>query len=245
LAFRAPRDQVEEKHWWFVGRRAVLRALARPLPEGPRLDVGCGYRPGLDSAPDSRLTVGLDVDPARLANLSQRPGIAAVQGDSQRLPFADASFASVMMLDVLEHIEDDWLALAEAFRVLAPGGAALVTVPAFPSLWSAHDESEMHFRRYRRKELLSLCESAGFTVSRSGHFNVALFPLAAAWRLVSRRLFRRRRPRDDFYMLPRPIDSVLASLLALERHAAPYIPLPFGLSIYALLGKPIIGNPMS
>lgn len=237
MAFHAARNEVEEKHWWFVGRRAILQALAQSLPDGPSLDVGCGYRGSLDYSSDSHLKVGLDLDPAKLGNLSTRPGLATVLGDSQRLPFTDSSFASVMMLDMLEHVSDDWLALAEAFRVLRPGGAAFVTVPAFPSLWSAHDEAEMHLRRYRKKDLLRLCESVGFRIDGSGYFNTILFPFATVWRIVSRRFFRRRQPKDDFYMLPRPVDSALAFLFSLEQHVAPRIPLPFGLSIYAIMKK--------
>lgn len=238
MAFRAGREEVEERHWWFVGRRAILSELAKSLPEGPRLDVGCGYGGGLVISPGSQLNVGIDLDPAKLTSMSSRSGSHAVRADTQRLPFADESFSSITMLDVLEHVQDDWLALAEAQRVLRPGGAALVTVPAFPFLWSSHDEAEMHFRRYRRRELLELCESAGFDVVKSGHFNVTLFPLAAAWRIISHRIFRKRRPKDDFYMLPSPINSTLAAILSLERHAASCIPLPFGLSIHAVLRKP-------
>jgi SAM-dependent methyltransferase len=143
-----------------------------------------------------------------------------------------------MLLDVLEHVRDDWLALAQACRVLQPGGRALITVPAFPSLWSPHDAAEMHIRRYRRAGLLRLCESVGLRVIRSGHFNILLFLPAVAWRILSRRLYRHRVPRDDFYMLPRPINDFLAALFALERFLLPHVPAPLGLSIFAVLEKP-------
>ena len=238
MPFRVGRDEAEEKHWWYVGRRAVLAALAPKLSPGPSLEVGCGYHSGLPpDSPNSRL-VGLDMEHDKLTGFRLRHGAQVVQGNAEQLPFPEGTFASCLLLDVLEHVRDDWLALSEAFRVLSPGGRALVTVPAFPSLWSAHDEADMHLRRYRRRELLRLCEGAGFRIVKGAHFNILFFPAALLWRIVSRRLYRHRIPGDDFFMFPRPINAFFAALFSFERFVVPYLPLPFGLSIFAILEKP-------
>jgi SAM-dependent methyltransferase len=237
MAFRVSREETENSHWWFAGRREIIRVLAAGFPAGPQLEVGCGWRGVL--SPGEGIRVGLDIEAEKLASV-EKHGVKAVAGQGEQLPFADGSFLSVLLLDVLEHVRDDWLALAEAFRVLQPGGKALVTVPAYPSLHSPHDDAEFHLRRYRKRGLLRLCRGAGFQVVRSGHFNLLLFLPAAAWRVVSRRLYRHRLPASDFYMFPRPINSFLAALFSLERFLLrPPLPAPpFGLSLFAVLEKP-------
>jgi SAM-dependent methyltransferase len=102
------------------------------------------------------------------------------------LPFEDASFDLVTTLDVIEHIDDDVAALREMRRVARPEGRLLVTVPAYPALWSSHDELNHHRRRYTRETLLAAVERAGWQPLRTTFFNSLLLPVAAAYRLAER-----------------------------------------------------------
>lgn len=237
MALRATREEVENGHWWFVGRRAIIRTLAAELPPGPRLEIGCGYRGGIALALSEGMKIGLDRELEKLAWLSQEQSAHPVQANADQLPFDNGCFSSCLLLDVLEHVQDDWLVLAETHRILRAGGRAIVTVPAYPLLWSTHDQAEQHLRRYRRGQLLKLCKSLGLHPLRSGYFNTILFPVAAAWRLVSRRLFDGRRPHDDFHSLPTPVNQFLAAVFGAERYLAQHLPAPFGLSIFAVLEK--------
>jgi len=238
MGFRAGREGIENRHWWFIGRRSVLGALTAKLPPGPRLEVGCGYRGGLTLDCEPVMKVGLDIEYSKLDSLRDKFGVLGVQGDAERLPLADETFSVVFLLDVLEHVRNDHFALSEVLRVLRPGGRAIVCVPAFPSLRSPHDAAEMHFRRYRRSGFLRLCRDAGFRVNRSGYLNTLLFPVALVWRVVSGWLFCSRTPRDDFWIPPRPVNGLLALLFSAERLIVPRVSLPFGLSIFAILRKP-------
>lgn len=231
------REEIERHHWWFVGRRVIVEVLAAELPDGPLLDVGCGYRGAFTVTTDSTLKVGLDIEATPLKTLRENYAAPGIQAFAENLPFADGSFSRVLLLDVLEHVRDDYLALAEALRVLRPGGRALITVPAFPSLWSSHDQAEMHLRRYRRHQLVRLCKGAGFRITKCGYFNTLLFPVALIWRIISRKIFSSRRPRDDFYMLPYPINAFLGAIFSAERFVLPYVGAPFGLSLFALAEK--------
>jgi 2-polyprenyl-3-methyl-5-hydroxy-6-metoxy-1,4-benzoquinol methylase len=178
----------ERRHWWFRARREILVALARRwVPPGGRvLDLGCGTGFFLEALAGTHEVRGLDASPLAVA-MSRVRGLAGVaEGTAEDLSaVADERFDLVTLLDVIEHLDDDLGALRRARALLKPGGRLLVTVPAYPALWSYHDERNRHRRRYRRTPLRNLCATAGLTAVHATHFNAALLPLAwaaRAWR---------------------------------------------------------------
>lgn len=167
---------LEERHWWFRGRRRLLRALLErsgAAPGGRLLDAGCGTGGNLVA-----FGPGRGVDPAAEAVEACRArGLDVVRGSLEDLPFADGSFDLVLAADVLEHVADDARALRELRRVAAPGALLVVTVPAHPRLWSAHDVALHHRRRYRRAELLARVRAAGWEPVVVTWWNAFLLPL--------------------------------------------------------------------
>ena len=122
--------------------------------------------------------------------------------------------------------------LASLRSRLRPGGAIVLTVPAFPFLWSNHDVSHHHFRRYTRESLRASAEKAGLKVSYSSYYNFFLFPVAVAARTV-KRLTGRKTPDDA---LPGPLaNGALRRVFGFERHLLGRLSLPFGLSLVAVL----------
>jgi SAM-dependent methyltransferase len=212
--------EIEGSHFWFAGRRAlVLRLLDRHLDRHAEaaLDVGCGtgsFLPILARYADR--VVGLD--PLG----GDREGI--VTGEAERMPFAQGSFDLAVALDVMEHV-DDRVAVAELARVLRPGGWAILTVPAFPALWSERDELASHLRRYRRTALIDLIESAGFVVAETAYYQFILFPLVVVSRLAGR-----IHPRTaEIEEQPRPrVNRVLRRVSELEVRLGARLPWPFG-----------------
>ncbi|MFL6107430.1 MAG: class I SAM-dependent methyltransferase [Marmoricola sp.] len=174
--------ELEQKHWWYAGRRALVRRELAGVAGGRALDVGCG--PAGNSAVLRDLgwqVTALDYvhDSAVLA---RRRGLDAVRSDARRLPFADGSFDLVLSSDAWEHIEQDDEVAAESFRVLRPGGRLLVMVPAGMDLWSGHDTALGHVRRYEKDQLVALVAGAGFEVDEIFSWNVLLRPVARARR---------------------------------------------------------------
>ena len=219
---------LEERHWWFRGRRRLLGALLeRTSARGRLLDAGCGTGGNLAAFGPGR---GVDPAPDAVAACRER-GLDVVQAGLDALPFADASFDVLLATDVLEHVDDDVAALRELRRVAAPGAVLLVTVPAHPRLWSAHDAALHHLRRYRRAELLARVRNAGWDPVIVTWWNLFLLPLVAAARL-------RRGEGTDHDRTPRWADRVLELPLAAEaglvRHG---VRLPAGVSL-ALAAKP-------
>lgn len=173
---------LEERHWWYSGRRALVRRELAGLAPGQALDVGCG--PAGNSAVLSQLgwqVTALDYS-RDSAVLARRRGLNALRADARSLPFGDRSFDLVLSSDAWEHIEEDAQVASESYRVLRPGGHLFVMVPAGMDLWSGHDLALGHVRRYERDQLVDVVERAGFRVDDVSSWNVLLRPVARARR---------------------------------------------------------------
>ena len=237
---------VDEHHWWYRGRRRVIRAeLDRlTLPSQPHaLDAGCGSGRTLVELADYATEVsGLELDPDAAA-LARGRGLGEVQvGRLEELPWPQDSFDLITCLDVIEHVPDDVVALQELRRVCRPGGWLLVTVPAHQALWSVHDEANHHYRRYSRVTLRGAVGRAGWELVRMSAFNSLLFAPAAAVRLAQRRFGTHTGYTTDLELGPEWLNEALEWPLAAEaRWLARGRTLPIGLSLLALLRAP--GSP--
>ncbi|MEA2232184.1 MAG: hypothetical protein QOD83_2000 [Solirubrobacteraceae bacterium] len=231
----------DDRHWWYRGRRRVLRAtldgLALPWPCAI-LDAGCGSGRTLDELSDYGDAWGVDLS-REAVNATRARGHEASLAEVEDLPFPDASFDLVTCLDVIEHTPDDRRTLSELRRVTRPGGALVVTVPAHPSLWSAHDEANRHYRRYTRRALIAAAVEAGWAVDENTYFNAALLAPAAVVRVARRGAGS---PRSELSLTPPALDRVLEwpsrAEAALLRAG---VRLPVGLSLLAVLraGEPV------
>lgn len=224
--------ETEGRHWWFTGRRCILERLISglDLPKPARIaEIGCGTGGNLEmlsrfgevramEADDDARAIALDKTARRF---DIRPGRCP-----DRIPFDSTSFELVCLLDVLEHIEDDVATLQAVRGLLAPGGQAVITVPAYRWLWSAHDEFLHHKRRYTAGELRAKATQAGLQVARLSYFNTLLFPLAAAARLLGL---------EGTAVPPAPVNALLHAVFSAERFAVGRLPLPFGVSLLAVL----------
>lgn len=231
----------DDRHWWYRGRRRVLRAtldsLALPWPCAI-LDAGCGSGRTLDELSDYGDAWGVDLS-REAVNATRARGHEASLAEVEDLPFPDASFDLVTCLDVIEHTPDDRRTLSELRRVTRPGGALVVTVPAHPSLWSAHDEANRHYRRYTRRALIAAAVEAGWAVDENTYFNAALLAPAAVVRVARRGAGS---PRSELSLTPPALDRVLEwpsrAEAALLRAG---VRMPVGLSLLAVLraGEPV------
>ncbi|MBZ0137182.1 MAG: methyltransferase domain-containing protein [Planctomycetes bacterium] len=226
---------VEERHWWFRARLAVVRTfLKRYVPPGVGLDCSCGTGMTLKSLPQW-VQIGADLNGSALKHSRARGLSRLLQGDLRKLPFANDSLDVVTSLDTLEHIEEDEQALAEIHRVLKPGGYGLFTVPAHPWMFGPHDRALHHVRRYRRGEFRQKVSTAGFHIRKYRYINTALFPLVAGVRLVSR---GGGEARSDTEKLPAgPLNFALYAAFASERLLLPWLPSPWGISLLCLARK--------
>ena len=181
--------QLEEQSYWFIHRNRCISAVLQAFPpQGILYDIGGGN--GFVSLAARNMgieTVLVEPDPTGSHNALQRglrPVIAASLDDAG---FAPQSLNAVGLFDVLEHIEDDAAFLKKLHTLVRPDGKLYLTVPAYQSLWSTDDASAGHFRRYERRRLNRLLESAGFSICFSSYMFMLLpLPIALFRALPSR-----------------------------------------------------------
>lgn len=235
--------KLEDRYWWFVGRRFIVGALLRRFwrpPDNPPLilDLGCGTGGTFPLLRRFGTVVGLDASLTALRFAYRRGKTTLVLGDGQHLPFASASFDLVAVLDVLEHLDDDEGALREIFRVLKKGGAVVFTVPAFMSLWSVHDIALEHRRRYLVGELAAKLRRAGFHIRQLSFAICPVLPVVFVFRKVQNWLMRGKEAATALIELPDPFNRLLIALLQLEAVLLPHCRLPFGVSLVGVAEKP-------
>ena len=229
--------ELDERHWWYRARREILADLIRRrirLPAEARiLEIGCGTGHNLMMLKRFGRVDGIEIDPAarmiasgRLGSTIRDAPLPALSGVETR------AYDLVAILDVLEHVEEDREALVSIAKRLRPGGKILITVPAHPWMWSAHDEVNHHKRRYTRKSLAAVIEAAGLELEMMSWFNSLLFPLAAAARGIGR--LTGKTDSDDS-MPPAWINATLERLFGMERYALGRLPFPPGVSLVAIV----------
>ena len=235
LAYHTLRD-LQDRHWWFVGRRTIIEQLIRrfvKLPKSPRrLEAGCGYGGNLEMLGKFRDLNAFEYeDEARAyaSALSARPVEKGFLPD--RVGFDNDRFELIAMLDVLEHIQDDAGSLRALRERLTDDGSLLVTVPAIPWLWSEHDEVHHHKRRYTKTALQKLLKESGYELVSTGYFNTLLFPLALLQRIAAR-LFRI--PHRVETLPQRHLNNILSRIFGFESRLLGRISAPVGLSLYAV-----------
>jgi SAM-dependent methyltransferase len=176
-----------------ASRARTVSELRRHLRGGTPtiVEVGCssGYMlHELRAAFPEALVIGADYVGAPLRHLATtQPDLPLLQIDLTRCPLPDQSVDGLVALNVLEHIEDDALAVRQIHRVLKPGGVAYIEVPAGPRLFDVHDKVLMHHRRYTFRGAIDLFTRAGFRVERPTHLGFLVWPAFVAVKLRNKR----------------------------------------------------------
>lgn len=222
-----------EGSWWDFGRQSAISQALKKVSINKKdnvLDLGAGYGSmysylsnwgKVDAFEPDKKALGIAI------NRGYSKGYSSVDG----LKELDNTYSLVGAFDVLEHVENDKELVKIVFKLLKPSGTFVVTVPAFQFLWSKHDVSHLHFRRYTMKQMVSLLESNGFELIYSRYWNVILFPLVAVMRILNISGSSGIGSRGV-------INNLFKFILNLEAWIVRFVPIPFGVSLVVSVRKP-------
>jgi SAM-dependent methyltransferase len=231
--------RVEHFHWWFVGRRKLLRFILTSLkiPKGSlAIEVGCGTGANLRTLGSAGLyAIGVDRSTYALNLVRSKDELPLLAGDLNNLPFKTKSVGLIIAMDILEHLEDDGRGINEFYRVLKKNGLLIVTVPAFKFLWGIQDRVTGHKRRYTRKQIVNRLREMGFDILRSSYFNFFLFFPILIVRWIIRFLDLKIESENE---INHPLmNFFLKSIFSLEVSALRYLSFPFGVSLFCVAKK--------
>ncbi len=224
----------EDKHWWFVARRKIIQKFIKKCinvsGDFQILEIGAGTGGNLAMLKTFGNVDAMEMDKNAVQMANQR-NICEVQVGSlpNDIPFHQ-QFDLVVMLDVLEHIEDDYAALDSIKVLLKEQSKLLITVPAYQSLWSNRDVVNQHFRRYNIKNLTELLLRCNFKVSYCSYYNTFLF-LPFVLKVIFDNLKKEKRRESDLNIPSDLINYFLKKIFCTERFLIPHIKFPFGVSI--------------
>ncbi|MCW5961002.1 MAG: class I SAM-dependent methyltransferase [Pyrinomonadaceae bacterium] len=235
-------NDVEDKHWWFVGRRAILESFMERIENGlgrkdsdlKILDVGCGTGANLEMLAQFGDSEGVDVSDDAL-EFCRKKGLKVHKGLAEKLPFGDESFDVVTALDVVEHLDDDVAGLKEMHRVLKTGGRSLIFVPAFMWLWGVQDDISNHRIRYTKKQIVERLERAGFKINRATYANISFFAPILAGRTLMK--LTGIKPESENNVNVSALNGIFGKIFSSEKFWLKNFDIPFGVSIVIVAEK--------
>jgi trans-aconitate methyltransferase len=233
-------DKLEDRHWWFEGRRRVIREVLQRhlLPRAHRrlLDVGCGTGGMFPMLAEFGEVDGAESSPDALERARRKFPLRRIESCDLPRSLPEGQWDVVTAFDVIEHLDAPIESLRLMRSRLPFDGQIVVTVPAFQFLWSHHDEVNHHRMRYSRMDLVSQLSTAGLRVTFVSYYNTLLFPAVAGARLMERLMPSRfaSKANSDLEETPGPINRVLTSVFGSERLAVGRAQLPFGVSLIAV-----------
>ena len=243
--------RAETQHFWFRGFRAFVTPLLRHAADGRRhprlLDCGCGTGANLELLDTFGHAYGFDLTEAGLRIGREAGRTRTARASVTAVPFPTAAFDIVTSFDVLYSLTDadEQTAIAEMYRLLKPGGFALVNVAAMRILRGDHSVLSHEIRRYTRADLRNRLERAGFLVERLTYTNATLFPALAIARSIQRRrgLRTEQNAVAEISVPPAPVNAIMTAVMHLEGLWLRAFDAPFGSSLLCLARKPAAAGP--
>jgi SAM-dependent methyltransferase len=240
-------SRAEHSHFWFRGFRAYVRPFIRRALQGVvsphMLDCGCGTGANLEMLREYGRVHGFDLTMNGLKLAREAGRGPVVRASVGAIPFQDQTFDLVTCFDVLQSIPEsiEHLSVRELWRVLKPGGYAVVNVSALEMLRGRHSALSQEVRRYTPNRLRVLLESGGFDIERVTFVHATLVPLILAVRLAQRWASGETMEAGEFDITvpPAPINAALTGLLYAEAAALRLTNMPIGTSVLCLARRPL------
>ncbi|MFY9807708.1 MAG: class I SAM-dependent methyltransferase [Pseudonocardiaceae bacterium] len=233
--------EYEQSYWWHLGRLRIIQTYMKRAVQNKStpiiLNVGCGTGGTINMLEKFGTVDNVDASNDAIVFVKQLGHERITKVDDIDLPFNDKIYDAVGAFDVLEHIEDHLRALREWKRVLKDDGAIIITVPAYQWLWSEHDVSLHHRRRYTVRSLMAVAAEAGLRPEKKSYAISFSLPLVVGFRVASRVLGQKSDSETSYVSVPRAINKFFIALLKIEAKMHSKISLPAGTSVITILRK--------
>ncbi|HSW74673.1 MAG TPA: class I SAM-dependent methyltransferase [Candidatus Saccharimonadales bacterium] len=231
----------ERTYWWHVGRLQIINSYLNTYTSGDNqqsiINVGCGTGGTAVLLQRYGSVQNIETSDTAIAYMEHSGTGQVIKVTGSQLPFKSHTFSVVCAFDVLEHIANDSNAFKEWRRVLNNDGVIIVSVPAYQWLWSKHDVTLGHYRRYTKKSLTRVASLAGLEVQHISYAFTFTLPLVVGFRLLQRFLGISRGKKTSYVAVPAWLNQLLAAILHKEAWLHGKIALPAGSSIIAVLRK--------
>ena len=224
----------EESHWWFAARSEIVRRVIERYgnlkPGDTILDVGCGTGAIMKQLSEKYKVVGIDMSPLAVEYSKKRGLTDVFLMPVQEFPRDKYNVKAAILLDVIEHIDDDVDVLRTVRDIVGQDGRVIVTVPAYKWLWSSHDLVNHHKRRYNSALLRETLDKAGLEPVMMTYYNTLLFPLAVVKKVMGK--WKAADQASEAVDQPSGfVNSLFYSVFASEKNLVPNFTLPFGVSL--------------
>lgn len=232
----------EKTYWWHLGRLRIIQTYVTRALRGKQkpliLNVGCGTGGTIDMLENFGVVDNVDISDDAIKLMKKHGYKRLTKVSGVKLPFKAKTYDMVGAFDVLEHIDKQVGALKEWKRVIKDDGAIVITVPAYQWLWSDHDVSLHHQRRYTTKRLEAAAKEAGLVVEKKSYAIVFSLALVVGFRTLNKVLGRQTDSETSYVDIPDWLNTLFTKLLYVEAWFHRYIKFPFGTSVVTVLRKP-------
>lgn len=228
----------QDEHWWYLGRKDIIDQIMRNFvgENNKILDIGGGMGGNIELLSKYGKVTIFEKNSYAVNHLTNLNLCQVIQGSfPENIDKEWLNYDVFTMFDVLEHVSNDQQALIDLYNSMKLNGKLILTVPAYQSLFSTHDEIFHHYRRYNIREILDKSNMAGFKIQHYTYFNTLLFPIAYTSRILSKAF-----PKLQKYEQANNNSGgnlILKNIFSLEKHLVSKFSLPFGLSILLILKK--------
>lgn len=235
--------EMEKSYWWHIGKRHMVKALVKKY-FGERkdlniLEIGCGTGGLTQELTQFGKVTGFDISSDAVAYCKSKglKNIFVQDIISLDVSKFEEKFDLILALDVLEHIQEDVIAMQKIHTMLKEDGLFFINVPAHKFLWSEHDEALEHKRRYHRVELVKKVIDSGFEPVSNSYFVSLISPLIILYRFWGNIFGKSTYPKTSYVLLPSKLNNLLVNLLKLETGLLLRVRIPFGVTLNIVARK--------